>query len=548
MLLCAALSLTAAFAQPSAVKKAANAVFTLTTYDKDGEVMATSRGAFVGANGEAVALWTPFVGASRAEVVDAKGQKHEVQAMIGANELYDVCKFRVEGRTTPMRLGTQAQNGGAKVWVPYVADGKVKGQQLTVEKNEPFMQKYSYYIFADPVGDDLYGSAVVDESGALLALLQSAQTSTDAHATDVHLLDTVCTTGLSLNDAVLRQTGIRVDLPADKDQAALLLMMSSEQSDSLRRVQYIDDFVRLFPKAVDGYVARAQNLMDACDYDGARREMQVAQKTVDDKADAHAEWSRLMYQQLMLNTDSTFNKWTLDDALAEAQKAYAINAQPAYRHREAQIVFSKADYAKAYDMFIELTKTPLRNGELYYEAAQCKTHLKAPDTEILALLDSAVAACPKPLTNLSAPYVLARGQMLDAAGQQRLALKDYNLYDSLMLGRASATFYYTRYQCEMKVRQYQQALNDIAHAALLSPQQPLYVAELASLQLRVNRYEDAVKAADICLQMAPDNSDSYIIKGLALIQLKKKEEGMAALAKAKELGDARADDLMKKYK
>ena len=138
--------------------------------------------------------------------------------------------------------------------------------------------------------------------------------------------------------------------------------------------------------------------------------------------------------------------------------------------------------------------------------------------------------------------------MLDANGQYRLALKDYNAYDTLMLGRANATFYYIRYQCEMKVHQYKQALNDIAHAALLSPEQPLYIAELASLQLRVNQYEDAIKTADLCLKYAPDNSDSYIIKGLALIQLKKTAEGLEALQKAKELGDSRADELIKKYK
>ena len=43
-----------------------------------------------------------------------------------------------------------------------------------------------------------------------------------------------------------------------------------------------------------------------------------------------------------------------------------------------------------------------------------------------------------------------------------------------MAGRANDAFYYARYQCEMKVKQYQQALNDIAHAAFINPRQPLY--------------------------------------------------------------------------
>ena len=441
MLLFAALSLTVASAQPSAVKKSANSVFTLTTYDKNGEEIATAHGVFVGTNGEAISTWKPFVGAASAVVTDMKGQKHNVETMMGANELYDVCKFRVVGKVVAMQSASTPQTDGAKVWLVNNVNGKAKVQPLTVEKNERFMQKYSYYIFADKVEDDVDGCAVVDNSGALLALLQRSQAGTEAHGTDALFTDSMKTTGMSCNDPVLRQTGIRVDMPRDKEQAQLLLMMSGESNtDSLQRVHYIDDFISLYPKEVDGYVARAQNLMAANNYDGAQREMASALKNVENKADAHAEWARMMYQKLMLAPDTTFTKWTLDDAMAEIQKAYAIDPQPAYRHREAQIVFSKADYAKAYDMFIELANGKMRNAEVFYEAAQCKTQLKAPTTEIIALLDSAVAACPQPLTNLSAPYILARGQVLDANGQYRLALKDYNAYDTWMLGRANATF------------------------------------------------------------------------------------------------------------
>ena len=548
VLLCVALSVMVANAQPSAVKKAANSVFTLTTFDKDGSIKASSRGFFYGADGEAVAPWTPFVGAATAVVVDAKGKKYDVSTMMGVNELYDVCRFRVGGKGVSMRPATKAAKAGAKVWLANNAGGKAAASAMEVVKNEAFMQKYSYYILSGKVADNTLGCPVVDDSGAVLGLLQPSETDGDSHATDVAFLDTVATTGLSLNNPVLRQTGIRVDMPKDKEQAALFLVMAREQSDSLRYVQYVEDFKRLFPTELDGYTALAQVKINAHDYDGAMSEMRDAEKNVQDKAAAHSEWSRLMYQKLVFQPDSTFTKWTFDNALEEARKAYSIDPQPAYKHREAQIVFSQQNYAEAYDMCMELTKTKLRNGELFYEAAQCKTQLKAPAQDIIVLLDSAVAACQQPLTSLAAPYVLSRGHLYDEMGEYRKALKDYLLYDSLMVGRASDVFYYTRYQCEMKLKQYQQALNDIAHAAIINPSQPIYLAELASLQLRVNRFEDAVKAADLCLNIAPENTDSYIIKGLALIQMKKKEEGLQALNKAKELGDSRADALISKYK
>lgn len=548
VLLCLCLSVATSWAQTSAVKKVANSVFTLTTFDKDGAIKASSHGFFYGQDGEAVGPWTPFVGAASAVVVDAKGKKYNVSAMMGANELYDVCRFRIEGKTVPVVSAAKAAEAGSKAWVANFADGKAQLSEMDVTKREAFMQRYSYYILSGKGTGNMDGCPVVDNNGALLGMLQVSEGGEDVHATDVAFLDTVKITGLSLNNPVLRQTGIRLDMPREKDQASLLLVMAGEQSDSLRYTQYVDDFKRLFPKVLDGYTASARIKIDARDYDGALAEMRDAEKNVPNKAEAHAELSRLMYQKLVLQPDSTFSKWTLDDALAEARKAYAIDPQPVYKHREAQIIFSQENYTQAYDMFMELTKTNLRNGELFYEAAQCKAQMKAPTADIVVLLDSAIAACPHPLTNLAAPYVLSRGRLYDEAGEYRTAMKDYMLYDSLMVGRASDAFYYTRYQCEMKIKQYQQALNDIAHAAFLNPYEPMYLAELASLQLRVNRCEDAVKAADLCLNIAPESTDAYIIKGIALIQLKKKEEGLQALNKAKELGDSRAEGLIEKYK
>ena len=545
LMLCAMLAATLSWAQPSAVKKASNAVFTLTTFDKTGAIKATTRGFFTSTDGVAVSSWTPFVGASSAVVVDSKGQKHAVESLMGANELYDVCRFRIAAaKVQPLKAA--ATKADKKAWLVPLSGSKPLA--LDIERSETFMNRYNYYIFSSKVADNMAGSPVVDDAGSVVGIMQMSANGEDVHATDVAFLDTIKLTGLSINNPVLCQSGIRVDLPSDKEQASLMLMMAGEKADSAQYAQYVADFIQRFPNAIDGYTASAQQKIAAADYDGVLSVMNSALKNVDDKAAVHSELSRIMYQKLVFTPDTTFTKWSLDDAMAEIQKAIAIDPQPAYKHREAQIVFSKRDYTKAYDMFMGLTKTNLRNGELFYEAAQCKTQLQAPTADIIALLDSAVAACPKPLTNLSAPYVLSRGQLLDSDGKFRQAMKDYNLYDSLMVGRADDMFYYTRYQCEMKLKQYQQALNDIAHAAFINPRQPLYLAELASLQLRVNRFEDAVKAADLCLGIAPESTDAYVIKGLALIQMKKKEEGFAALQKAKELGDSRGEELMKKYK
>lgn len=78
-----ALAVTSVWAQPAPVKKAAASVFSLTTFAKDGTILGSTHGVFTGKNGEAMAMWQPFVGADHAVAIDAKGNKHEVDVMMG---------------------------------------------------------------------------------------------------------------------------------------------------------------------------------------------------------------------------------------------------------------------------------------------------------------------------------------------------------------------------------------------------------------------------------------------------------------------------------
>ena len=220
---------------------------------------------------------------------------------------------------------------------------------------------------------------------------------------------------------------------------------------------------------------------------------------------------------------------------------------PQYIYQQAQIYYAKQDYQKACDLFMQLTHTPLRSGELFYEASQCKRMLRAPITEALALLDSAVAVCPRPLNSIASTYLLARGATYQEMGQYRLAVKDYNTYDSIAQGPSRyRDFYYQRYQCELKIKQFQQALNDLARTILLNPEEPVYYAEMASLCLRVKRNEDAEQAALRCTEIATDYADGFLLLGIARQELGKPEEARKALLRAKELGDKRADEYLKR--
>ena len=532
-------------AQPAATQKASKAVFSLTTFNAAGDIIASAHGTFVSPQGEAIAPWKPFVGAARAVVIDATGTEHPVMAMIGANELYDVCKFTIEHSTPTVPLAPQAAT--KTTWLLPYSVQKAKPLSLTIQRIEQFNERFNYYVFnPSTLSAQQVGCPVVNAQGQLCGLLQTTSDGTFT-AVDARFATEMQANSLALSNATLRTCAIRPALPASLDDATVALLMSANLTDSLTHQSLIDAFIQQFPAAKEGYTNKALSLVDAGKDEEAEKVMQTALEKVERKDEAYSEYAKVILQKQIHYPNRAFAPWSLDKALQAAEKAATIQPLPQYIHQQAQIYYAKQDYQKAYDLFMQLTHTPLRSGELFYEASQCKRMLRAPITEALALLDSAVAVCPRPLNSIASTYLLARGATYQEMGQYRLAVKDYNTYDSIAQGPSRyRDFYYQRYQCELKIKQFQQALNDLARTILLNPEEPVYYAEMASLCLRVKRNEDAEQAALRCTEIATDYADGFLLLGIARQELGKPEEARKALLRAKELGDKRADEYLKK--
>ena len=423
---------------------------------------------------------------------------------------------------------------------------EIKG--VSPVRAEKFMTDLNYYVFKDEdVSGSMLGCPVVSADGKLLGIVQRPDDGGEAFSADARLTTTFKRYGFSINDQTFRATGIRVALPAEQKEASLMLVLASSLVDSARYNGYIDDYIRSFPTAPDGYNARATQFVNHAKLAEADEMLQAETKHAANKDVAYSNYAALVYRASIYRVDTTFTKWSLDKAYDLAGEAYKVNPLPAYQHQQAQALYAKGKYKESLDMLTALQQTDLgKTGEVYYESAQCKARLNAPKPEIMALLDKAVSVQPG---QPSAAYVLARGRQYDEDGNYRQAFLDYLKYDSLMNFNATADFYYMKFKCEMKIRQYQPALNDIAHAIVLTRTEPLYYAEMASLQLRVNRLEDAVKTCDMALNIkgADKVSDFFVIKGIALCELKQKEAGLEALRKAQELADERAEGLIKKY-
>ena len=529
-------------AQPGPVQKVSKSVFTLTTFNKDGGIIASTQGVFIDNKGTAISTFKPFVGATKASIVDASGKSMNVDAILGADELYDVAKFRIIGATTAAPIASKASLAGEKVWLVPYSIKKSPFQQEDISSVENFMTTYNYYIFSSSVPENAVGCPFVNKNGQVIGLMHTNGQTT---AIDANYAKQLKVTGLSTLDAALRETGIRIALPDTEQDAITMMTLKKGQIPVDVYKEYTQEFINKFPTSAFGYKEKALYLVDQEKYDEAAKLMEEGIKKSAAKDEAHSNYADLIYQKIAYKGDSTYTAWTLDKAIDEAQKAYAAKPQPVYKHQEAQINFLKGNYQKACDMFLDLTKSNLNGGELYFEAAQAKTHLKAPAQEIEVLLDSAISVGAR--TGMAGNYYLARANFLNEQGQYRRAIQDYNMYDSIARP-VDASFFYTRYQCETKLRMWQPALLDIARACYLAPKQPTFFAEWASLDLRVKRYDEGISAATHCTELAPEYADGYLLLGLLQKEKGLKDEAIKNLKKAQELGDTRAAEYLSKMK
>ena len=535
-------------AQPSWVKKATKSVFTLKTFSADGSLLASSNGFFTGTNGEAVSSYTPFKGASRAIIIDAQGKEAAVLSILGANDIYDVVRFRVDiSKSQPLPICHTTMSEGSMAWLlPYHETKQIPSGPI--RKAELFMQDYAYYTLALASPQHTESCPLLNEEGEVIALLQPSANTQDtlSYAISAVFADSLRISGLSMTDPILQLTNIRKELPDNLKEANVALYMASTRNDTLAYAEMVEEMIRKFPDAPDGYTYRAQQSAARGDYAAADQDMQKAIKVSDAKDEAHFDLARMIYSKEVYLPEPPYENWSLDKALSEIRNAISINPLPTYRQLEGNILFAQKQYPEAYDVFMSLTDTPLRDAELFFSAAKCKAMMR-DTTAMISLLDSCVNTFSKPYLKEAAPYLWSRATARREAGKYRDAISDMNEYEKLMSANINDSFYYIRHQTDIQARLYQQALNDIDEAIRLNPKETLYYAEKASLQVRVGLIDEAEATAKECISIEPDNSDGYLFLGLAQCMKGEKQSGLDNLKKAKELGDPQADALIEKF-
>lgn len=543
---------------PKWVEKAKRAVFSVVTYDENDKILNTGNGFFVTEDGVALSDYTLFKGAQRAIVMNLEGTQMPVVSIMGANDMYDVVKFRVgitSKKVPALALATVNPPVDATVYIlPYSTQKDRSYTSGQVKAEDKFSDKYYYYTLNVHLKDKMVSCPVMTEEGQVFALTQKSSgkdTATICYAVDANFAMVQAVNAFSFSDMSLKNIGIKKALPDTEETALVFLYMASSQLSPEKYSQLLDDFVAQYPNSADGYVRRATQQIyvsqDEASIAKVVADMDKALDVANKKDDVYYNRAKLIYNYILGQPEKVYKDWSYDKALEEIKKAIAIEELPVYVQLEGDIEFAKQNYAAALVCYEKVNQTNLVSPATFFSTAKTKELMKAPVQDVLALMDSCMSRFTEPYTTEAAPYLLERARVRMDANQARGAILDYDAYYKAVKGNVNDVFYYYREQAAMKAKQFQRALDDMAKAIELNPKELTYYAELAVVNMRVGRNEAALKALQDALAIDPKYAEAYRLMGIAHLQMKKKQEACENFAKAKELGDPNVDELIQKH-
>ena len=557
------LTVFAASAQlPKTLKQVKKAVYTVQTFDAEGNVLHTGNGFFVAPGGDLITSYALLPNCSKAVVTDSKGKAYDITKVLGANETYDIVRLQTAPikKLASVAVDTTSAVEHTSLFLPAIGrEKKVYDTWVPVLSTEQAAGSYRYYTLHHAGHPALSHRPLLDASGNVVAIVQpSVETDTVLYAIDIRYATDLAVKALSVNDRTYRALPIRKALPAEIDQAQVSLFLVAEQDDAQLRAEVIDEFIQSFPDSYEGYLGRAAHhiaLKSDSAYVLAEADHALALEHAADKADeVHFQIAKQMLS-VAIDTLQSYKDWDYARVLTEIDKARAINPLPIYAQQQGDIYITLKDYTAAYDKYMEVNRSDIGSPDTWLRTAYIiEQRAGEGDVELaIALIDSAVVNCQRNRNSESkiqnsSTYVLERALLKARHGLHRPAVADYNLYEELVGTIGNDRFYYLREQSEAAGRMFQQALDDIDRAIALAPRNPLYLLEKASLNVRVARYAEALPILEVLVAAFPDDMDCNRLLGFCYVQLGDKSRGLPYLEKAVSMGDSNAAALLDRYK
>lgn len=540
---------------PKWAAKARRAVFSLITYDQNDRMLHTGNGFFVSEDGVALSDYALFEGAFRAVAVTTDGKEWPIKHVLGADEMYDAIKFRVDiGKKAPGFLTPASQKPVQGETVYLLAYSSQKERDCTaaqVKEATSIAGGFQYYSLNLPLNPKAVSCPVLNAEGTVVGLLQnSPEQNGESYVLDVAFAENLQISLMSPNQKALDAIGIKKALPPTEDQALVYLLMGATQLDASHYLDRINDFIDQYPTSSEGYMRRAMHYVyndpDEAHLALAEADYEKALKLAKQKGDIHYNWAKLIVANQESEHPVTYKDWGYAKALDEAGKALAVERLPLYQQLRGDIYFAMQDYEKALACYDEVNQSKMVSPQSIYATAKCRQRLQAEPDAVIALIDSAAYLYGKPYPKEVAPYLLESARLKEEQERFREAVASYDAYSECVDGQVNDLFYYYREQANYKAKDFRRALDDIESALAQKPDNPTYLAEYGAVLLRVAHYEEAIGQLRRALEIDPNFAACHRLIGYCLLQQGNAAQACEAFAQAKALGDEAVDGLIRK--
>jgi tetratricopeptide (TPR) repeat protein len=549
---------------PKWVEKARKAVISVTAFDKDNRPIGSAAGFYVSETGEALSAYSLFDGAARASVTDADGNTLPVASVIGADDLYDVVRFRVSvPKKVPfLPLAPDPVAAGSPVFLlTSPAAGRAALKQGSVVEAGKLKDPYCYYTVSFALEAGEANAPLLLPAGQVFALAQEDASGKNvrSYGVSASYVQSLRCSPADLFNTVYTRIGIRKAWPEDVEQASISLFLTAGTQDAAAYLETLNDFIATFPKHPEGYLSRASHYASrraalasegespSLYLDRAMADLQTAARLSRNKGEMHYSRANLIYA-VAADTLPAGPAWSMEAALEAVREAIGENDLPVYRELEGDIYFFLEDFPAAYEAYCKAQTGEAVSFNAFYLAAKALEKIPgAQISDLIVLLDSALVRMGDPLPGDAAPFVLERVEYKVQLGLFAEAVEDYNLYYALTDGKVNDSFYFHREQARFRSGDNEGALKDIATAIALNAGEPDYYAEEAAIYVRMQQYAEGLRSVEKALELAPDFAACYRIRGVCLVRSGRNEEACEAFGKARELGDPVVARLIREY-
>jgi len=107
--------------------------------------------------------------------------------------------------------------------------------------------------------------------------------------------------------------------------------------------------------------------------------------------------------------------------------------------------------------------------------------------------------------------------------------------------------YYNRGTSKLYLKDYKSAIADFSKSIELKPDFVSAYKNRGAAKLKLNDYSGAISDFDMVIKLDPTNASAFFMRGQVKLQISDANSGCADLAKANELGDARAQKFIDQY-